>query len=212
MTKSPKYSFRVVEKRNGTWTAEIQRQATAKKKVVSKRETGFATEAEGGAWAEKQLAEILANHVEKNKRNAEQRAKRLLDNPELAAKKAEQKALKKAEKEAKAQQLAKQAAEAELDKDATPEQLLAAAEQAEIAALMQDDEDDELSDKPKFDFEVALEEDAIAEKEEKKKRKQGKKTLAVKANETPEESTEVEDNSQTVDGADEINDIYRSGK
>ncbi|WP_371377951.1 DUF3622 domain-containing protein [Thalassotalea aquiviva] len=73
MSKSPKYTFRVSEKRNNTWTAEIQRQATSSKKVVSKRQTGFATKDEASAWAEQHLAQLIENLVNRNKERDQSR-------------------------------------------------------------------------------------------------------------------------------------------
>ncbi len=72
MSSSKKFSYKVVEKRSG-WTAEIVRQVSAKRSVVSKREMGFETEAEAVAWAEKELPAFIALQAERNKRKAEQR-------------------------------------------------------------------------------------------------------------------------------------------
>ncbi|MDG2682468.1 DUF3622 domain-containing protein, partial [Vibrio parahaemolyticus] len=51
MSKNPKFAIRVTEKRNG-WSAEITRQVTSRKTMVSKRETGFDSEEKAQAWAE----------------------------------------------------------------------------------------------------------------------------------------------------------------
>lgn len=54
MSKNPKFAIRVTEKRNG-WSAEITRQVTSRKTMVSKRETGFDSEEKAQAWAEQEL-------------------------------------------------------------------------------------------------------------------------------------------------------------
>ncbi|WP_162046936.1 DUF3622 domain-containing protein [Vibrio taketomensis] len=75
MTTSKKFAIRVSEKRNG-WCAEITRQVTSRKQVVSKREQGFETEALAQEWAEKELAQFIENQVKRNERKAEHRAER----------------------------------------------------------------------------------------------------------------------------------------
>lgn len=75
MSKSKKFAIRLSEKRNG-WCAEITRQVTSRKTVVSKRETGFETEQEANAWAEKELAGFIKNQTERNARKAQQRKTR----------------------------------------------------------------------------------------------------------------------------------------
>ncbi|PFG46159.1 uncharacterized protein DUF3622 [Vibrio sp. ES.051] len=83
MSKNPKFAIRITEKRNG-WSAEITRQVTSRKTVVSKRETGFDSEAKAQAWAEKELAEFIQNQVVRNERKAVQRQEREAE--QLAAK------------------------------------------------------------------------------------------------------------------------------
>ena len=201
MSKSPKYTFRVVEKRNNTWTAEIQRQATAKKKVVSKRETGFASEAEGIEWAEKQLKDIVENHLEKNKRQAAARAQKLIDNPELAEI-AEQKRIAKAEKLAKIAALAEQSEEQDTEQIETSMPAIDPKEQAEIDEMLASDESGDKSSEDsvkKFDFELELEEQEQQEIEQKNTNKKSKKV---------EDSADPFPESATADGSDKINDIY----
>lgn len=204
MSKAPKYSFRVVEKRNKTWTAEIQRQATSKKKVVSKRQADFASEAEGTAWAEAELVTILANHVARNKRHDDSRAEQYqnkLKQAELAAATA---ALESSYDAEYSDDSAADAVDTEEQAVATEDQATDAAEQAKVAAELQevaelasdDTEDTELADKPKFDFEVELEEAEAIEKIAKKKAK------------AAEKKAEVADDSATADGSDEVNSIY----
>ena len=72
MANGKKFDYRVVEKRNG-WAAEIIRQVSARRTTISKRQAGFATEAEATEWAEKALAEFVQSQVERNKRKALQR-------------------------------------------------------------------------------------------------------------------------------------------
>ncbi len=189
MSKAPKYSYRVVEKRNNTWTAEIQRQATSKKKVVSKRQTSFASEDEGIAWAKVELEKILVNHIERNKRHDEERAEQY------------QEKLKKAE-------LAAAQASLEVSEEATAteeeentsfalteeQQLKAIADLQELEQLENDDDDKESAAKPKFDFEVELEEAELAEKEALKKAKAKKSKKADVA--------DADDDALTADGSD----------
>jgi hypothetical protein len=72
MSTNKKFSYRVVEKRNG-WCAEIVRQVSAMRTAVSKRETGFSSEADATAWAEKELPAFIALQAERNKRKSAQR-------------------------------------------------------------------------------------------------------------------------------------------
>jgi len=83
MAKNPKFAIRVTEKRNG-WSAEITRQVTSRKVVVSKRETGFDSEEKAQAWAEQELAGFVQNQVVRNERKAVQRQEREAE--QLAAK------------------------------------------------------------------------------------------------------------------------------
>lgn len=72
MAKGKKYDFQVVQ--NGTqWETEITRQITSKKTIVSKRQDGFATEAEAKAWGESELELFLQNLKKRNKRHNEAR-------------------------------------------------------------------------------------------------------------------------------------------
>lgn len=71
---SKKYDFQLVEKRNG-WAAEIVRQITSRRTVVSKRQLGFATEAEAKEWAEKELIEFQKIQSERNKRRSASKRK-----------------------------------------------------------------------------------------------------------------------------------------
>lgn len=72
MSTSKKFSYSVSEKRSG-WVAEIVRQVSAARKVVSKRQMGFATEAEAIEWAEKELPNFIALQAERNKRKSQHR-------------------------------------------------------------------------------------------------------------------------------------------
>ncbi len=83
MAKNPKFAIRVTEKRNG-WSAEITRQVTSRKVVVSKRETGFDSEEKAQAWAEQELTGFVQNQVVRNERKAVQRQEREAE--QLAAK------------------------------------------------------------------------------------------------------------------------------
>ncbi len=70
MNKGKKYSCRVVQ--NGSsWTAEITRRLTAKKTVVSKKQSGFATESEAQEWGKTELETFVTNLKERNKLRSE---------------------------------------------------------------------------------------------------------------------------------------------
>jgi len=75
MSQGKKYSSRVTGN-EGSWSAEILRQASNKKVVVSKRQDNFASEDEAKSWADKQLEQFLQQQVERNKRKAEKRVQR----------------------------------------------------------------------------------------------------------------------------------------
>ncbi|MEZ9205295.1 DUF3622 domain-containing protein [Vibrio splendidus] len=75
MSKNKKFDIRLTEKRNG-WCAEITRQVTSRSTTVSKRESGFETEALAQEWAEKELASFISNQAERNERKSEQRKER----------------------------------------------------------------------------------------------------------------------------------------
>lgn len=91
MSNNKKFAIRVSEKRNG-WCAEITRQVTSRKTSVSKRETGFETEAQAQEWAEKELAGFIKNQAERNERKGEARKVRIEREERLAQEAAEKKA------------------------------------------------------------------------------------------------------------------------
>lgn len=69
MAIEKKYDYRVVQDKTA-WVAEITRRATSKKTVVSKKQAGFATEAEAQAWGESELKAFLQSLNERNKRRS----------------------------------------------------------------------------------------------------------------------------------------------
>ncbi|MGH1463576.1 MAG: DUF3622 domain-containing protein [Neptuniibacter sp.] len=75
MSQGKKYSYHLIQK-GDSWSAEILRQASHKKTVVSKRQGDFKTEAEAEAWAEQTLKGFLEQQVERNKRKSEKRTLR----------------------------------------------------------------------------------------------------------------------------------------
>ena len=74
MNKGKKYNYRIKQK-GEQWTAEITRRASSKKTVVSKKQTGFATEAEAKTWGETELKTFLENLVKQNKQRSEEHKK-----------------------------------------------------------------------------------------------------------------------------------------
>ena len=68
MVKSKKFIYRVTQ--NGTqWSTEIVRRKTAKETVVSKKQSGFPSEAEAQAWGETELVSFLKNLKARNQRH-----------------------------------------------------------------------------------------------------------------------------------------------
>ncbi len=78
MSTSKKFAVRVIEKRNG-WAAEITRQVTSRRVVVSKREMGFESEEKALAWGEKELEGFIKNQQLRNARKSEQRKSKHAD-------------------------------------------------------------------------------------------------------------------------------------
>lgn len=72
MTRTQKYQYRLIPA-DTTWTAEIVRRVSASKENVSKRQTGFSSEADAQAWAETELAAFLQLHSASNQRSSKLR-------------------------------------------------------------------------------------------------------------------------------------------
>lgn len=71
MNTSKKYHFQVVQ--DGTaWRAEVLRRVTAKRTVITKQKSGFASEAEAQVWGQEEIRVLLknSNTKELNKRRA----------------------------------------------------------------------------------------------------------------------------------------------
>ncbi|MDH5389156.1 MAG: DUF3622 domain-containing protein [Gammaproteobacteria bacterium] len=83
MKQSKKYDF-LIEKEDDNWTAVIIRRVTSRTTVVSKTQSGFASEAEAQAWAQDEVKAFLkkANLGEQEKR----RAKKVEDDKKSAIK------------------------------------------------------------------------------------------------------------------------------
>jgi hypothetical protein len=75
MAKGKKFDYRVVQD-NGSWCAEIVRRASARESVVSKRQNGFATEAEAQAWGERELLNFVQHLKNRNQQHATERQER----------------------------------------------------------------------------------------------------------------------------------------
>ena len=71
MSKSKKFSIRIVQD-NSSWSAEIVRRVTSKQSVVSKHQTGFATEAEAQQWAQTELTSFLEKLSTRNRQRRNQ--------------------------------------------------------------------------------------------------------------------------------------------
>lgn len=72
MSQSQKYQYRILPA-GSAWTAEIVRRVSAKKETVSKRQTGFGSEAEAQTWAEGELAAFQQLQSSSNQRRAKLR-------------------------------------------------------------------------------------------------------------------------------------------
>jgi hypothetical protein len=71
MSHSKKYDYLVAQDDNG-WTTEIIRRVTSRTSVVSKSQSGFATEVEAHEWGKKEVNAFLKklNLGEQEKRRA----------------------------------------------------------------------------------------------------------------------------------------------
>ncbi len=98
MTQSNKFNFEVKEN-SGKWDAQITRRVSARKTSVSKRQSGFETEALAIEWSQQQLVEFSEKQQQANKRKSARRAER----NELAAKAEAEKEAAAAEYQAKRQ-------------------------------------------------------------------------------------------------------------
>ena len=72
MASNNKYGIRIVQDEN-VWTADITRRASRKEVIVSKSQSGFASETEAQAWAETELKAFVENQGKRNKRHNEKR-------------------------------------------------------------------------------------------------------------------------------------------
>jgi len=73
MATSKKYNFKI--KQDGaTWSTKITRRVSSQRTVISKKQDGFASEAEAHAWGEKEIALFLENLSARNKRRSKPRA------------------------------------------------------------------------------------------------------------------------------------------
>lgn len=83
MTNAKKYDFRLIQV-NDLWTVEITRRASVENTVVSKRQEGFATEAEAQAWGKKEVDAFLVKHKEKDQQRSKERAEAKNDRERVA--------------------------------------------------------------------------------------------------------------------------------
>ena len=74
MAKGKKFDYRAIQDEDGnTWKAEITRQVTSRKMVVSKSQGGFATESEALAWGKEAIKSFVKNLVKQNELRTEVR-------------------------------------------------------------------------------------------------------------------------------------------
>jgi len=60
MNQSKKYDYRVTQDSTG-WTTQIMRRVSSKKTIISKSQSGFASEAEAQAWGQNEVKTFLQN-------------------------------------------------------------------------------------------------------------------------------------------------------
>lgn len=69
MTKAKKFECRI-EQEGDTWTAQITRRKTSRETVVSKSQSGFASESEAKAWGDEALKSFLEGLHARNKKRS----------------------------------------------------------------------------------------------------------------------------------------------
>lgn len=74
MKNSKKYAFEVTQD-GSEWKAQITRQVTSKKTVVSSEQAGFTSESEAQEWASAQIVEFGKALGKRNQRHSERRKK-----------------------------------------------------------------------------------------------------------------------------------------
>ena len=73
MAASKKYNVKI--KQDGaTWSTKITRRISSQRTITSKKQDGFASEAEAQAWGEQEIALFLKNLSARNKRRSKLRA------------------------------------------------------------------------------------------------------------------------------------------
>lgn len=98
MTKNRKYSYKL-EQIKDSWSAQILRQVTSKKVLVSKEQAGFSSEDDAKKWAEQRLLEFTDTLRTSNQRHGTQR--------KLNEEERQQRSVRRADKTEKAKELKK---------------------------------------------------------------------------------------------------------
>jgi len=88
MANNKKYDSKI-EQEGSLWKAQIHRQVTSKKTIISKQQGSFASEEQAKEWAEKQLAEFASTLGASNKRHGEQRKMNEEERRQRSARRAE---------------------------------------------------------------------------------------------------------------------------
>ncbi|MFT5579735.1 MAG: hypothetical protein ACI9WS_002495 [Paraglaciecola psychrophila] len=70
MTSAKKYQFKAVQN-DSNWTGQIIRRVSARKTMVSKQQTGFATQEQANSWGEVELKAFLVKQNERNTRKSQ---------------------------------------------------------------------------------------------------------------------------------------------
>jgi len=98
MASKKKYQINI-EKNKQNWVAQITRQVTSRKKIVTKQKEGFSTETEAQSWAEQTLAEFIQTQQKTNERQGANRRANENIKSDRSSRRAEKALAAKAEKE-----------------------------------------------------------------------------------------------------------------
>ena len=72
MSNSKKYQIKL-EQKDSQWVAQITRQVTSRKTVVTKQQDSFTSESDAQTWAEETLAEFIKTQKSNNARRGSNR-------------------------------------------------------------------------------------------------------------------------------------------
>ncbi len=97
MSNNKKYQIKL-EQKDSEWVAQITRQVTSRKIVVTKQQDSFTTETEAQEWAERTLAEFIKTQQSSNARHGKNRKANEAVKSQRSSRRAEKTSAAKAEK------------------------------------------------------------------------------------------------------------------